>query len=494
MTEDDWGNDFGRAVALFVNGEGIRERGQYGQRHVDTRSCSASTPTTRRSSSPCPGRSTARSGRGSSRPPSRRPDDADRRRGRRADQRCRTGPSSCWTGRSDMTATLRHLPGPGPPRLRPGRHRRARRLPGRPRRQPPLHRAAADRRARLRRTATTWSTTGRSTRRWAARPGRLRAGRGAARARPRPGRRHRAQPRRRRRAGGQPGLVGRAAARPASRAYAHWFDIDWDRGPAAAARCSADDPDALDDLRVEDGELRYYDHRFPIAAGTGDGTPARGARPAALRAGRLAARRHRAQLPPVLRDRRPGRRCGSRTRRSSTPPTPRCCAGTPPATCDGIRVDHPDGLRDPAGYLRRLRDRRAGRLAGGGEDPRAGRGAAGLAGGRHHRLRRAGRGLRRVRRPGRRGVLRPRSTTSLTGARDVLGRTWCTPASTRSRPRCSPPSWPGWPALVPEVDERDRGRWPSWPPASRSTARYLPHRRPAPGRGAGPRPAAAGPT
>jgi isoamylase len=36
MTGDDWGNDFGRAVALFVNGEGIRERGQYGQRHVDS--------------------------------------------------------------------------------------------------------------------------------------------------------------------------------------------------------------------------------------------------------------------------------------------------------------------------------------------------------------------------------------------------------------------------------------------------------------------------
>ena len=35
MTGEDWGNDFGRAVMLFVNGEGIRERGQYGQRHVD---------------------------------------------------------------------------------------------------------------------------------------------------------------------------------------------------------------------------------------------------------------------------------------------------------------------------------------------------------------------------------------------------------------------------------------------------------------------------
>jgi glycogen operon protein len=35
MTGDDWGNDFGRAVMLFVNGEGIKERGPYGQRHLD---------------------------------------------------------------------------------------------------------------------------------------------------------------------------------------------------------------------------------------------------------------------------------------------------------------------------------------------------------------------------------------------------------------------------------------------------------------------------
>ncbi|MEV0397817.1 glycogen debranching protein GlgX [Polymorphospora rubra] len=36
MTGEDWGNDFGRAVMLFVNGEGIKERGPYGQRHVDS--------------------------------------------------------------------------------------------------------------------------------------------------------------------------------------------------------------------------------------------------------------------------------------------------------------------------------------------------------------------------------------------------------------------------------------------------------------------------
>jgi isoamylase len=35
MSEEDWDNNFGRAVALFINGEGIKERGIYGERHVD---------------------------------------------------------------------------------------------------------------------------------------------------------------------------------------------------------------------------------------------------------------------------------------------------------------------------------------------------------------------------------------------------------------------------------------------------------------------------
>jgi glycogen operon protein len=35
MTEDDWDNDLGRAVTLFLNGEGIRERGPRGEVVVD---------------------------------------------------------------------------------------------------------------------------------------------------------------------------------------------------------------------------------------------------------------------------------------------------------------------------------------------------------------------------------------------------------------------------------------------------------------------------
>ena len=38
---------------------------------------------------------------------------------------------------------------------------------------------------------------------------------------------------------------------------------------------------------------------------------------------------------------------------------------------DGLRVDHPDGLRDPAGYLRRLRAAAPDQLDHGREDPRA---------------------------------------------------------------------------------------------------------------------------
>ena len=46
-------------------------------------------------------------------------------------------------------------------------------------------------------------------------------------------------------------------------AHADWFDIDWSRPrlllpSSATTRCST----------VEDGELRYYDHRFPLAPGS----------------------------------------------------------------------------------------------------------------------------------------------------------------------------------------------------------------------------------
>ncbi|NES30102.1 malto-oligosyltrehalose synthase [Micromonospora terminaliae] len=156
--------------------------------------------------------------------------------------------------------------------------------------------------------------------------------------------------------------VARPAANPAwwdvlrrgrSSAYADWFDIDWDRGRLLLP-VLADTPDALDDLKVVDGELRYHEHRFPIADGTGDGTPQevhdrqhyelvdwrRGDTELTYR--RFFAVSDLAGLrvedPEVF--------------QATHAEILRWAAA---GDLDGIRVDHPDGLRDPAGYLARLR-------------------------------------------------------------------------------------------------------------------------------------------
>ncbi|MFE9959889.1 malto-oligosyltrehalose synthase [Micromonospora sp. NPDC005299] len=156
--------------------------------------------------------------------------------------------------------------------------------------------------------------------------------------------------------------VARPAANPAwwdvlrrgrASAYADWFDIDWDRGRLLLP-VLADTPDALDDLKVVDGELRYHEHRFPIADGTGDGTPRevhdrqhyelvdwrRGDSELTYR--RFFAVSDLAGLrvedPEVF--------------RATHAEILRWAAA---GDVDGIRVDHPDGLRDPAAYLARLR-------------------------------------------------------------------------------------------------------------------------------------------
>ncbi|WP_433617293.1 malto-oligosyltrehalose synthase [Dactylosporangium sp. CA-139114] len=142
-------------------------------------------------------------------------------------------------------------------------------------------------------------------------------------------------------------------ARGRASVYADWFDIDWDAGPIVVPVLGSP---ALDDLRVEDGELRYYEHRFPIAAGTGDGTPQE-----------VHARQHYR----LVHWREGNERLNYRRFFAVTE-----LAGVrveDPAVfeathaeilrwvreglADGIRVDHPDGLRDPGGYLARLRER-----------------------------------------------------------------------------------------------------------------------------------------
>jgi (1->4)-alpha-D-glucan 1-alpha-D-glucosylmutase len=139
---------------------------------------------------------------------------------------------------------------------------------------------------------------------------------------------------------------------PAS-AYASWFDIDWSRGRLLLP-VLADTPTALDDLKIADGELRYHEHRFPIADGTGDGTPREV---------------HDRQHYELVNWRRGNTELNYRRffavsdlagLRVEDPAVfdathAELLRWVDAGDVDGIRVDHPDGLRDPPGYLARLR-------------------------------------------------------------------------------------------------------------------------------------------
>ena len=90
---------------------------------------------------------------------------------------------------------------------------------------------------------------------------------------------------------------------------------------------------------------------------------ARAARGAGLPPRVLARRRGRDQLPALLRHQRPRRAAHGERRRCSRRRIASCSSWRPPAQVDGLRIDHPDGLYDPARYFRRLQQgyaRRAG--------------------------------------------------------------------------------------------------------------------------------------
>ena len=193
-------------------------------------------------------------------------------------------------------------------------------------------------------------------------------------------------------------------------------------GTAAAggsgSRCSAT-PTTLADAAARsptgDGSTScgYYDHRFPVAAGTAaDGDDPRD----------VHARQHyelvdwrradaRPQLPPVLRRQHARRRSASRCRGSSTRrhaeivalvarrASSTACASTTPTACRSGRLPRPARRARPAAPSARR------------EDPRGRRAAAATLGGRRHdRLRRARRRRPRARRPRGRGAARPSST------------------------------------------------------------------------------------
>ncbi|GAA1889195.1 malto-oligosyltrehalose synthase [Asanoa iriomotensis] len=135
-------------------------------------------------------------------------------------------------------------------------------------------------------------------------------------------------------------------------AYATWFDIDWSRDRILVPVLGHDGD--LDALKVEDGELRYYEHRYPIAPGTGAGT-----------AREVHARQHYELVGWRRGDSELNYRrffavsdlAGLRVEDPAVFDATHAevLRWVAAGDVDGIRVDHPDGLRDPVGYLARLR-------------------------------------------------------------------------------------------------------------------------------------------
>jgi (1->4)-alpha-D-glucan 1-alpha-D-glucosylmutase len=143
-------------------------------------------------------------------------------------------------------------------------------------------------------------------------------------------------------------------------AHAAAFDIDWEFGSGKVRIPVLGSADDVEKLEVVDGELRYYDNRFPLAPGTGSGT-----------AQEVHARQHYELVD--------WRRADSdlNYRRFFAINTLAGLRVEDPAifdathalvlelvrdgSVDGLRIDHPDGLADPKGYLDRLAEASGGR-------------------------------------------------------------------------------------------------------------------------------------
>jgi (1->4)-alpha-D-glucan 1-alpha-D-glucosylmutase len=137
--------------------------------------------------------------------------------------------------------------------------------------------------------------------------------------------------------------------------HAHWFDIEWARAPILLPVLG----DEFDDsqLEVVDDELRYFEHRFPLAPGTGPAD------------GETAAEVHARQHYELVNYRRAdteqnyrrffavtslaGLRVEDETVFDAT--HEQIARWVRDDGIAGLRVDHPDGLADPLQYFTRLR-------------------------------------------------------------------------------------------------------------------------------------------
>jgi (1->4)-alpha-D-glucan 1-alpha-D-glucosylmutase len=137
--------------------------------------------------------------------------------------------------------------------------------------------------------------------------------------------------------------------------FADFFDIDWEFGNGRLRLpVLGDSPDELDALTIEDGRLAYYEHRFPIAEGTEEAGSPRAV--------------HDLQHYELVSWRRADHDLNYRrffavnTLAGIRVEEPRVFDAShgeigrwfADGLVDGLRVDHPDGLRDPGDYLNRL--------------------------------------------------------------------------------------------------------------------------------------------
>ncbi|MEV0736918.1 malto-oligosyltrehalose synthase [Streptomyces sp. NPDC050549] len=144
--------------------------------------------------------------------------------------------------------------------------------------------------------------------------------------------------------------------------YARWFDIDWEAQggrlllPVLGGPVGAE----IDHLEVDGDVLRYYDHVFPLRAGTGELPLPRLLDAQWYRLGwwRLARTelnyRRFFSISELIGVRVEDPEVFDATHR-------KILQLLREGVVDGLRVDHPDGLADPDDYLRRLHEKSGGR-------------------------------------------------------------------------------------------------------------------------------------
>jgi (1->4)-alpha-D-glucan 1-alpha-D-glucosylmutase len=142
--------------------------------------------------------------------------------------------------------------------------------------------------------------------------------------------------------------------------YAQWFDIDWSSGKVMVPVLGSPLDEVLGELTVDGDRIRYYDHEVPIAPGT--------LVPGDVKA-TLEQQHYRLCHWREAKD-------GLNYRRFFDVTTLTGVRVEVPAVfdeshrvvvqqvrdgvLDGLRIDHPDGLADPGGYLDRLAEQTGG--------------------------------------------------------------------------------------------------------------------------------------